>query len=331
MSDSDKNKYQVKIARRADTAEWDAFVADSENGTLFHELKFLSYHEEGRFDFHNMMFVRDGRLEAVLPAAIVETEDGRTALRSPVGASFGGFVLKRNLTLDMAADLVSALTNHARSASFSEVCIAPSPPWYWTNHHNHIEFALEEAGYEPTGPEELSSIIPISEKADIMDTFRGNARTAVRQAVNKGVSARLTDDLETFHWINLANKASHGAMPTHSLGELEAIRKLYPDRFRLFGAFLDDKMIAGLLMFLCNARSALVFYICHLAEYQQYRAVNLLAREAAVHAAKSGAAWLDTGTVTSGGRLNHGLLAFKESLGGVCRFRNRSRILLIED
>ncbi len=331
MSDSDKNKYEVKIARRADAAEWDKFVADSENGTIFHELKFLSYHEEGRFGFHNMEFVRDGRIEAVLPAAIWETEDGRKALRSPAGASFGGFVLKRNLTLDMAAGLVSALTNHARAASVSEIHIAPSPPWYWANHHNHIEFALEEAGYEPSGPEELSSIIPISEKEDVMDTFRGNARTAVRQAISKGVSAGLTDDLETFHWINLANKASHGTMPTHSLGELETIRNIYPDRFRLFGAFLDEKMIAGLLMFLCNPRAALVFYICHLAEYQQYRAVNLLAREAAIHAAKSGAAWLDTGTVTSGGQLNRGLLAFKESLGGVCRFRNRDWSFLLED
>ncbi|MFA6450606.1 MAG: GNAT family N-acetyltransferase [bacterium] len=332
MIDSVKNKYDIRIAGRKDSAEWDSFVESSENGTLFHELKFLSYHEPGRFNFHNMMFMREGRLEAVLPAALAERgEQGGTALVSPAGASFGGLVIKKQADAETAAGLVSALTDHAREIGAAEICHASTPYWYWALHHDNIEFALEEAGYESAGAAELSVVVPVSANVDIMETFRGNARTAVRQARSKGVNVRLTDDIETFHWINLANKASHGTMPTHSLGELETIRELYAGRFFLLGAFLDGQMIGGLLMFMCNSRAALTFYICHLAEFQQYRAVNLLAHEAASQAAQLGAKWLDTGTVTSGGVINRGLLSFKESLGGVCRYRNRHLLKQISD
>ena len=47
---------------------WDSFVKNSDNGTMFHEQVFLSYHEEGRFKDNSLYFTRNNNLFAVFPA-----------------------------------------------------------------------------------------------------------------------------------------------------------------------------------------------------------------------------------------------------------------------
>ena len=61
-----------------------------------------------------------------------------------------------------------------------------------------------------------------------------------------------------------------------SLLELEHIQKLFPDRFNLFAAFLDGKMIAGVVNFIVNDHVILAFYISHDEAFSKHRAVNLL-------------------------------------------------------
>ena len=44
----------------SDEKVWDAFVASSNNGTLFHTRKFLSYHPKDRFLDHSLVFEKKG-------------------------------------------------------------------------------------------------------------------------------------------------------------------------------------------------------------------------------------------------------------------------------
>src|SRR5262249_41782415 len=87
----------VRRQEESDGRAWRDFLASSSNGTLFHSLDFLAYHSRGRFEVHHLMFERPGKLLALLPAAIVSEPWGRV-LKSPYGASVGGFVLPTQLT-----------------------------------------------------------------------------------------------------------------------------------------------------------------------------------------------------------------------------------------
>jgi len=69
---------------------WDDFVLNSSNGTMFHMQKFFDYHEPGKFNFHHLIFVEKGKIEAVLPGSIVED----SVYESPIGASYGSIVVK---------------------------------------------------------------------------------------------------------------------------------------------------------------------------------------------------------------------------------------------
>ncbi|MFI5263453.1 MAG: GNAT family N-acetyltransferase, partial [Candidatus Kapaibacterium sp.] len=71
------------------------------NGTVFHTQQFLAYHNEGKFQFHHLLFYEGKRLVAVLPGGL--RENGKI-YDSPLGASYGSFV-----TEDISADTALAI------------------------------------------------------------------------------------------------------------------------------------------------------------------------------------------------------------------------------
>src|SRR5687768_9185111 len=94
-----ENKYQN---------EWEDFVKTSNNGTIFHTRKFLSYHSPDKFQDSSLIFTEDNKTIAVLPAASIE-RDGKKIFSSHQGASYGGFVYKDNLSIKQAFNLTEAL------------------------------------------------------------------------------------------------------------------------------------------------------------------------------------------------------------------------------
>lgn len=114
----------------------------------------------------------------------------------------------------------------------------------------------------------------------------------------------------------------HCVTPTHSLDELLLLKRLFPAKIRLWGAFLGDKLIAGVCNFTVNPRVVLAFYISHDEKYQEFRAVNLLFREIMKRAAAEGFTWLDFGIFTVNMEPNWGLARFKENFGARGIFRD---------
>ena len=68
------------------SSQWDLFVQNSNNGTLFHLRRFINYHPKDRFEDHSLEFYKNNHLFAVLPAAKV-TQNEKTLLISHPGAT----------------------------------------------------------------------------------------------------------------------------------------------------------------------------------------------------------------------------------------------------
>ena len=107
-------------ADRAD--EWNRFVAQSKNGTFLFDRGYMDYHAD-RFEDYSLMFFRDGRLFALLPA----NRDGDT-LYSHRGLTYGGLVMDAKtghlktwvaLDADMEKKYAGELLVHSCSASLT--------------------------------------------------------------------------------------------------------------------------------------------------------------------------------------------------------------------
>jgi hypothetical protein len=294
---------------------WENFVSCSNNGTIFHTRKFLSYHPSDRFKDSSLIFTENKKTIAVLPAAAIK-RDGVHTLISHQGASYGGFVYNDNLSIKQAFSLTESLIEFAKENEFKKIVITHSPFVYQKRYNNYVDFAFMRNGFDYVKREVSSVVVLDVREEDVFSLFKSEARTATRKAEKLGVVIKESDDYASYYKILKSNlNLRHGVQPAHSLEELVKLKKLFPDEIKLIGAFVNNIMVAGVVNFYCNEKVVLVFYISHNPEYQNYRAVNLLFYTIIKDAIKRGLSYLDFGLFTVNMDPNWGLGRFKENFG----------------
>lgn len=294
---------------------WEEFVEDSSNGTIFHTRKFLSYHAPGKFTDNSLMFFDEKKLISILPAIDIK-RDGVRTLWSHMGASYGGFVHAESLSIKHSFDIVQSLIDHSLKEKFERIILTGVPFVYQKRYNQYPDFALVKNGFTYL-KREVTSVITLNVTEDnVMKLIKPESRTSVRKAEKMGVVIKKSNDFEEYYDILKSNLAMrHNVQPAHTLEELYRLKELFPQKIQLFGAYLKNKMIAGVINFYCNDKVVLVFYISHNPEYQQYRAVNLLFYTIMKDAVSRGLEFLDFGLFTVNMDPNWGLGKFKESFG----------------
>jgi len=312
----------LRRATESDRRAWRDFVLRSNNGTVFHLPEFLDYHPAGRFDNHHLIADCGAGIESVIPGAITVRPDGAW-FRSYPGASYGGPVLDDSASLSDTERLVDALLEYCGDAGFRGVEMTPPPAVYSRRPHDYLEFALVKRGF--TYPKrELTAVIDLTRLGEELTLgFRSSALRGVRKARNSGVEVEENPDFSLFYPVLEANlQERHGVRPTHTLDELERLSALLPGSIRQFVAVKDGVVMAGMVMFHCNPRVTLAFYISHDTEHQALRPVNLVYMEVIRWAKSMGYRYLDLGTFTLNMDVNHGLCRFKESFSARGIFRS---------
>lgn len=312
----------ARVFTPADTSAWEGFVRTANNGTIFHERKFLGYHPEGRFNDHSLIIEKKGKLKALFPAVEI-VSGGRKTLVSHQGSSYGGIIVQQNLSFQESYDFVEVLCEYARGAGFDRIQMTLPPAIYQHTVSNYLDFSLITHGFTYK-KRDVSSMLTIeSTPEENLARFAATHRTAVRKALKEDVSVRESEDWGDFYHLLKENlKIRHNVQPTHSLDELMLLRKLYPERIRLFGAYWEEKLIAGVVNFSVNQDVVLAFYISHMEEYQHLRAVNLLFYEIISWCHKASFRYLDFGIFTVNMEPNFGLGRFKENFGASGVFRD---------
>ena len=324
------SKIEVYKFEEADYDEWDEFVDSSCNGTMFHTRKFLNYHPQDRFQDHSLYFQKKEKRHAIFPAASINEKNG-DILHSHPGSTIGSLVTNTSSSLKESFDLVTALVKYAQDENFSGIKITLPPNCYSEPTSNYIEFALLKIGFTYLKREVSSVMLLPGTIEETMKGFKPSHRQAVRKAEKEGVQIRQSTNFGTFYRI-LKNNLSkrHGVSPTHSLKELELLQSIFPNKIILHGAFIKDKMIAGVVSFLLNKRIQLAFYISHDENFQEKRALNLLFHKIIKEAIKNEKRIFDFGIFTEDGKPNFGLARFKENFGTSGVFRDTLELDLTE-
>ena len=313
--------FQFKKSNLSDE-EWDSFVDQSDNGTLFHKRAFLNYHPKDRFNDASIYVTKNGKILSAFTAAVIERE-GKKILSSHPGASYGGFVYDSDLNFKDAHDLVDMLLEYSRSLKVDRIQLTSPPIIYQTKYSNYFDFALYRNGFNYL-KRDVSSIVQLDfDKEKLLDTYRAEARTATKKAMKQGIKIAECDLFDEYYEILKKNlKLRHNVNPAHTLDELKLLKKMFPAKIRLWGAFLKDKLTAGVCNFSVNPNVVLAFYISHDEAYQEYRPVNLLFYEIMKQYQQEGFRFLDFGIFTVNMEPNWGLGRFKENFGARGIFRD---------
>ena len=309
-------------------SRWDQFVSSGNNGTLFHLRKFLNYHPKDRFQDHSILIEKKQNLFSVFPAAELIV-DGKRVLVSHPGSTVGSFVVPENLSIADAMSMSEALVTYVKENNFSGIRITLPPTLYQRRLSNYMDFSFFKQGFTYSR-RDVTSILFLEDSLDKnLAKFKSSHLRAVRNAQEKGVNVRQSNDFDSFYHILEQNlKIRHDVSPTHTLAELKNIHALFPDRINLFAAFVKDVMVAGVVNFVVNDHVVLAFYISHNEAYQEFRAVNLLFYSIFDWGIKQGFKIYDFGTFTVNEEPNMGLGRFKENFGASGIFRDTIELKL---
>lgn len=308
---------KIGIVKKKEIPEWEKFVENSNNGTIFHFLKFQKYHRKGQYKFINLTLKKDNKLVAVISGSVVDNE-----FISPMGASYGSFVTG-NIGLIQYEEIIDSFLDFAKKKKFNKVTLTLTPFIYFKTQNEIEKFLLEYKKFtiQKNLITNALSLQNLKYKRDVLDFFTVMHRRAVLKSFKKEISVIEDNNFTEFYKILLVNKKKFNTMPTHSLEELRKLKKIFPRKIKLFMAYDKDKIpLGGILLVLCNKTTALAFYICHDNSYQEYRVVNRLFYEIVNWSKKNHYKFLDLGVSMDTSSKNpmepsRSLIFFKEGIG----------------
>jgi hypothetical protein len=219
---------------------WDTFVRAAKNSHFMHSRDYMDYHAD-RFSDHSLMLHdADGKLIALLPA---NEKDGM--LYSHQGLTFGGFITSADTRMWQMIAALDAVAKYAKSNGLTHLVYKTMPSFYHQSPASEDIYALF-----------LKNAVQI--RADVSTTIDYAARIpfstlrkrGAKKALKEGVMIRRSDDFSSFHAIiSGIVEEKYEAQVTHSESEMKLLADRFPDNIKLYGAYVNDTMCAGVLVF----------------------------------------------------------------------------------
>lgn len=230
---------------------WNEFIENSRNGTFLLDRRYMEYHSD-RFTDHSLL-IRDerGDLVGVLPA---NQADGR--LVSHGGLTYGGLVVGPKSGSVAALAMLTAVQAYLRENGLRSLLYKTIP---WIYHRQPAEedrYALFRLGAQLVRRDVLS-VVPRDHRLK----YQERRARGVKGAAKAGVKVEESTDFTGFWAILDENlRARYGVGPVHSLDEIERLHALFPERIRLFVAWVEGHPVAGVVVYE-SAQVAHVQYI----------------------------------------------------------------------
>lgn len=302
------------------TSQWNEFVENSNNGSIFQRLDFLSYHGE-RFtaNEHHLAINKGNTLCGVMPTAIFD-ENGKRVARSPYGGSYGGCVFRTPLGYRDSCHIIEAILEYFATLQVVDLRLVLPISICHREYSATFCLALIEHGFQCVN-RDITSVVNLEHDTPIADKMTSRARNMMRKAQKLGVDIQHNGSIDDFWSVMDKTFAKHEAKPTHTKDEFLHLHKLFPEKIYVDVAYWDHKPIAGIGLVVVNDRVNSSFYLCQDPDNQHVQALSLLIYQALVRAQEKGFRWFDFGTssVNMKGRAN--VFQFKESFNAIGIFR----------
>jgi len=218
---------------------WDNFITNSKNGTFLFYRDYMEYHSD-RFTDNSLLFFIDDRLIAVMPANV----EG-DVMYSHGGLTYGGIVTDHKMTTSIMIDIVSALTEYCRNHGIKKVIYKAIPHIYHILPAEEDLYALFRFRAKLIR-RDISSAISLNNPIKYVK----GRKYGISVSKKNNVQISQSYDFTTFMAIEEDNLLSkYGVSPVHTPNEIALLATRFPDNIKLFIASIDQRMIAGAIIF----------------------------------------------------------------------------------
>lgn len=233
--------YTIRKYQKTDYALWNDFISQAKNATFLFHRDFMEYHSD-RFEDFSLMVFEDEKLKAVLPANKKGSE-----IHSHQGLSYGGLVVKKSIRIKEYTQVFQTVLRFLSESGIDVLNIKTLPKIYTKTIAEEIDYVSFLTQAE-TYRSDVYLVI------DNQETYKPNRnrKRALTLAEKRNVEVKEDKNYSQF-WSrilipNLENR--FGVAPVHSLVEIEKIASVFPENIKLFTAYENNVLKAGVVMFL---------------------------------------------------------------------------------
>ncbi len=294
-----------------DEAAWDAFVSDAPTATMLHTRRFLSYHGDRFRDCSLVIRDNNGHILALFPAAQARS-DAATVVSHP-GATFGGLLCSQRCRGEEVIRVLRAMAGFYLRNGFLRLLYKAVPYIYHARPCQDDLYALFRLGARRVRCD-LSASIDLAHRGKIASRRKRGLKKAEKFDVRILEGAEHAPALWQVLEENLRRK--HSASPAHSLEEILLLHRRFPEEIRFVAAQVEQRMIAGVVLFDSRMVSH-AQYIASSKEGYQVSALDKVFEYCIATAKEKGKRYFDFGISNEqeGLVLNAGLYQFKTEFG----------------
>lgn len=289
---------------------WNGLVDRGKNQTFLFNRNFMDYHEDRFTDYSLMVFDEKKNLLACFPA----NQKNKEEVVSHQGLTYGGIIIKSDIKLPLQIEVFKCILKYYFEEGIKIIQYKHFPRFYNNLQTDEIEYCLflsQAKLYR------RDTAIAIDRQHRIM--YSGNIRREAKKAQKSGMVIKEDSDFKEF-WIKVLIpnlKQRFNAKPVHSFQEIEILKRRFPKNIRLFtGRGTESNILAGTVLFSTEN----VVHCQYIAANDKGRSsgvLNLLFTGLLDNYYQD-KRFFDFGIVNEnqGKKLNSGMLAWKERMGG---------------
>ncbi len=232
----------MMVSRRYDQTDkqaWDHLVGNSKNGIFLFYRDYMDYHKF-RFKDHSLMFFRNNKLIALLPAS--EAIDG---LCSHGGLTFGGLLYGSKLGISDVQEVFDSLVQYMRSAGFLKL-IYKSIPFLFSAIPSQEDIFVLHKNKANLERRELSTALSFNNRI----RFSKGKREGVKKAARKQLTFEESNDYASFFAMGeKIMKDRHDLIPVHNASEMKLLKDSFSDEIKMFVARSNGEILAGTIVY----------------------------------------------------------------------------------
>jgi len=218
--------------------KWDNFISNSKNGVFLFYRDYLEYHED-RFIDHSLVICKRDKIVAIFPA-----NEDRQEIVSHGGLTFGSLIMSKNLRAVEVIQIFKLIIAYYSNLGFSRIIYKPIPSIFqkYPSDEDLYALFLNDA---KLFRRDISSVLKIDNRLRFSET----KRQSVAKCKKEGIEV-IENNCFIEYWGLLSEVLlKYNAKPVHSLEEIVRLKKIFPDKIKLYEARKEGELLAGIVIY----------------------------------------------------------------------------------
>lgn len=219
---------------------WDDFIQASKNGYFLFCRDYMDYHSDRFLDYSLLFYNEDNKLLAVMPANIKDDH-----VLSHGGLTYGGIISDTSMRAALMIELFEHLLRFLKEEKIKKLLYKAIPYIYHKFPSDEDLYAIF-VNHGKLIRRDASSAIFLFNKIKVSQLrLRG-----IKKARMNNLMVKVSNDFASFFEIvQQVLWHKYKLKPVHTHHEIGLLSNKFPQNIKLFAAFDQDKMLAGVLVF----------------------------------------------------------------------------------